>query len=198
MAAARSRRPAESARPPSPPPSPPDGAVGGRQSLQRPPDPAAAVAALYATNALSLIRLAHIMLGNRAAAEDVVQEAFCGLYRRWHHLADTSRAPGYLRTSVLNGCRSLLRQSPAQELGAAREPVVGSAESAVLASEERAAVIRALRKLPDRHREVLVLRYYLELPDHQIAADLEISPITVRSARRRALMSLRRLLKEDT
>ncbi|MHB1432108.1 MAG: RNA polymerase sigma factor [Streptosporangiaceae bacterium] len=151
------------------------------------------MAALYATNALSLIRLARIMLGNRAAAEDVVQEAFCGLYRRWHHLSDTCRAPGYLRTSVLNGCRSLPRQGQTQELGTAREPVVSSAESAVLASEEGAAVVRALRKLPDRHREVLVLRYYLELPDHQIAADLEIGPITVRSARRRALASLRRL-----
>ena len=54
--------------------------------------PAEAVTALYQVHALGLIRLAVVMLGDRAAAEDVVQEAFCGLYRRWHSLADTGKA----------------------------------------------------------------------------------------------------------
>src|ERR1700733_4256730 len=69
-------------------------------------DPGAAVTALYAEHALGLTRLAHVMLGSPAAAEDVVQEAFCGLYRRWPYLSDQAKALGYLRSSVLNGCRS--------------------------------------------------------------------------------------------
>src|SRR5215831_16431972 len=80
-------------------------------------DPAAAetaVTAIYQAHALGLIRLAHIMLGDRPSAEDVVQEAFCGLYRRWSHLADTGSALQYLRTSVLNGCRSVLRRRTGQ------------------------------------------------------------------------------------
>src|SRR5215475_11426788 len=77
---------------------------------------AAAVSALYARHALSLIRLAHIMLGSRQAAEDVVQEAFLGLYRRWAQLDDPSRALGYVRSSVLNGCRSALRRRRTVEL----------------------------------------------------------------------------------
>jgi DNA-directed RNA polymerase specialized sigma24 family protein len=85
----------------------------------RPPDPdltaaEAAVTAIYQAHALGLIRLAHIMLGDRPSAEDVVQEAFCGLYRRWFHLSDTDGALQYLRTSVLNGCRSVLRRRTGQ------------------------------------------------------------------------------------
>src|SRR5215471_17136491 len=70
----------------------------------------AAVTALYQAHALGLIRLAHVMLGDRASAEDVVQEAFCGLYRRWFALADAGSAIAYVRSSVLNGCRSVLRR----------------------------------------------------------------------------------------
>jgi DNA-directed RNA polymerase specialized sigma24 family protein len=64
------------------------------------------VTALYRAHALGLIRLAVVMLGDRPAAEDVVQEAFCGLYRRWHSLSDTAKALSYVRSSVINGCRS--------------------------------------------------------------------------------------------
>jgi DNA-directed RNA polymerase specialized sigma24 family protein len=79
------------------------GSAGSAEATQ-------AVTALYQAHALGLIRLAVVMLGDRAAAEDVVQEAFCGLYRRWHALADTERALGYLRSSVINGCRTALRR----------------------------------------------------------------------------------------
>jgi DNA-directed RNA polymerase specialized sigma24 family protein len=65
----------------------------------------AAVTALYQAHALGLTRLAHVMLGDASSAEDVVQEAFCGLYRRWGQLAQTDRALYYVRSSVLNGCR---------------------------------------------------------------------------------------------
>src|SRR5437762_6058732 len=72
--------------------------------------PAEAVTTLYQAHALGLIRLAVVMLGDRPAAEDVVQEAFCGLYRRWHSLADTGKALAYVRSSVINGCRTVLRR----------------------------------------------------------------------------------------
>ena len=68
------------------------------------------VTTLYREHALGLIRLAVVMLGDRPAAEDVVQEAFCGLYRRWHTLADPAKALAYARSSVINGCRSVLRR----------------------------------------------------------------------------------------
>jgi RNA polymerase sigma-70 factor (sigma-E family) len=158
----------------------------------------AAVTALYREHALSLIRLAHIMLGNRAGAEDVVHDAFCGLYRRWEHLADKDKALGYVRSSVLNGCRTALRRGRLASLVAAYQPSAISAEAAVLSSEERREVVLALRRLPERQREVLVLRYYLDLSDEQIAADLGISPSTIRSTRHRALASLERLLGEPS
>lgn len=159
-------------------------------------DRAAAVSALYAGHALGLIRLAHIMLGNRQAAEDVVQESFIGLYRRWSHLDDQAKALAYVRSSVLNGCRSQLRRQPAVELGGTDGPPAVSAESAVLTAEERREVIRALRRLPARQREVLALRFYLDLPDDQIAATMTISRSTVRSAAHRGLAALGRALRE--
>jgi hypothetical protein len=81
------------------------------------------VTALYHAHALGLIRLAHIMLGDRAAAEDVIQDAFCGLYRNWSRLADQAKALPYVRSSVLNGCRSALRRRrPVARLTRRAEP----------------------------------------------------------------------------
>jgi|SRR6266568_7016404 len=175
---------------------PEDECVASMPDWLEPDDPSVAVTALYHEHALSLIRLAHIMLGNRPGAEDVVHDAFCGLYRRWEHLADKEKALGYVRSSVLNGCRSALRRGRLQDRVTAYQPAVVSAEAAVLSSEERREVVLALRRLPARQREVLVLRYYLDLSDEQIAGDLGIRPGTVRSTRHRALASLERLLRE--
>ncbi len=161
-------------------------------------DPGVAVGTLYAQHALSLIRLAHIMLGSPAAAEDVVQEAFCGLYRRWPHLKDKSRALGYLRSSVLNGCRSVRRRGTALQLDEAHLAPVSAAENAVLTAEERLELACALRDLPARQREVIALRFFLDLTDEQIAETLRISRPGVRSAAHRGLMSLRRMLKETS
>jgi RNA polymerase sigma-70 factor (sigma-E family) len=157
---------------------------------------ATAVSELYASHALGLMRLAYIMLGNRQAAEDVVQEAFLGLYRRWPQLNEQAKALGYVRSSVLNGCRSELRRRPTAELEGWQGPPVISAESAVLTAEERSEIIHALRRLPDRQREVLVLRFYLDLPDTQIAAAMRIGQSTVRSAAHRGLAALGRALRE--
>jgi RNA polymerase sigma-70 factor (sigma-E family) len=160
--------------------------------------PAAAVTELYAGHALGLIRLAHIMLGDRQAAEDVVQDAFLGLYRRWQYLRDPAKALGYLRSSVLNGCRSELRRRPTAEWDGSHGPSATSAESAVLTAEERREIIHALRSLPHRQREVLVLRFYLDLPDDQIAVTMRISQSTVRSAAYRGLAALSRAVKETS
>ena len=162
------------------------------------PPAAEAVTVLYQAHALGLIRLAVVMLGDRAAAEDVVQEAFCGLYRRWHSLSDSGKALSYVRSSVINGCRTVLRRRRRQSAGVAGEPPGESAESAALISEEHRQVLTAIRRLPARQREVLVLRFYLDLDEAEIAASMRISRGTVKSTTSRALAALGRLLGEHS
>jgi RNA polymerase sigma-70 factor (sigma-E family) len=160
--------------------------------------PAEAVTALYQAHALGLIRLAVVMLGDRAAAEDVVQEAFCGLYRRWHSLADTGKALSYVRSSVINGCRTVLRRRLRQQGVAAvtGDPPGESAETVALIGEEHRQVLAAVRRLPARQREVLVLRFYLDLDEEETAASMRISRGTVKSTTSRALAALGRILGE--
>jgi RNA polymerase sigma-70 factor (sigma-E family) len=171
---------------------------------QPPPGADTCVTELYQAHALGLIRVAYLMLGERQAAEDVVQEAFAGLYRRWDKLSDPGKALPYVRSSVLNGCRTQLRRhgrapavTAAAGLADAALPVV-SPESAVLSAEQRRSVLRALRQLPPRQREVLVLRFYLDLSEPEIAAAMGIGPSTVRSTAHRALGALGRLLEEPS
>lgn len=161
------------------------------------PDAGAALTGLYREHALRLIRLAYVMLGDRQAAEDVVQDAFAGLYRRWGRLTDHTKALHYLRSSVLNGCRTAIkRKRPVLELVDV-DPAVTSAETAVLAGEQQRHVMRAIRRLPARQREALVLRFYLDEPDAEIARLMGIRESTVRSTTHRALAALGRLLKEE-
>jgi RNA polymerase sigma-70 factor (sigma-E family) len=160
------------------------------------PAPAEAVTALYRAHALGLIRLAVVMLGDRPAAEDAVQEAFCGLYRRWHHLSDTGKALSYVRSSVINSCRTVLRRRRRQA-GLAGDPPGESAEAMALIGEEHRQVLAAIRRLPARQREVLVLRFYLDLDEGEIAASMRISRGTVKSTTSRALAALGRILGEE-
>jgi RNA polymerase sigma-70 factor (sigma-E family) len=176
------------------------GGAGASVLQSRPAaDARAAVAGLYEVQAIGLIRLALVMLGDRAAAEDVVQDAFVGLFRRWPSLQDPGKALVYVRSAVLNGCRTQLR---ARSRVAGRPlpdmPAVSSAEHEVLVAERHREVLAALRKLPDRQREALLLRYYLDLPAPEIAACMGISQGTVKSTTSRALAALARLLREDT
>jgi RNA polymerase sigma-70 factor (sigma-E family) len=156
----------------------------------------AGVKALYAQHAAGLIRLAYVMLGDRAGAEDVVQDAFYGLYRHWDRLADQRNALYYVRSSVLNGCRTALRRRALGRRLEVYQPPSVSAEAAVLSIEERHQVMRAVRGLPSRQREALVLRFYLELPDEEIAQIMGVRPSTVRSATHRALWALGQALEE--
>ena len=181
------------------------GAAGAVPALDpgwpsRGPDASAewAVTALYEAHATALIRLAYLMLGDRASAEDVVQEAFCGLYRRWDRLRDAASADSYLRSSVLNGSRSALRHRSARSASLPDQPPAASAEAVVVGSEERQDVVRAVRRLPHRQREVLVLRFYCDMPDEQIAREMGIRQSTVRSAAHRAVEALGRILEETS
>jgi RNA polymerase sigma factor (sigma-70 family) len=155
-----------------------------------------AVTALYAEHALGLTRLAHVMLGDRPAAEDVVHDAFAGLYRNWHRLEDQARAQAYLRTSVLNGCRTVLRRAGRSPVFHVVEHEPGP-EISILASADRAAVLAALRGLPDRQREALVLRFYLDLPDAEIAGAMSVGESTVRSTIHRGLAAVARILAKE-
>lgn len=164
-----------------------------------PPDALEGVTALYREHALGLIRLAVVMLGDRPAAEDVVQDAFAGLYRRWHTLTDTGKALSYVRSSVLNGSRSVLRKRSRPRL-APGDPATApsSPEAEALLSEEHREVLDAIRRLPDRQREALVLRFYAGLGEEDIARSMGISRGTVKSTTSRALAALRRTLGDQS
>lgn len=156
------------------------------------------VASLFRAHGLELIRTAVLLTGDRAAAEDIVQDAFLGLHRALPRLRDEGRIAGYLRISVVNGCRSALRaRRRASIMRVEHEPPAWSAESAVMADEDRRAVIAAIARLPQRTREVIVLRYFLDLPHEEIAAALGISRGTVSSTISRALDRLGRDLQES-
>jgi RNA polymerase sigma-70 factor (sigma-E family) len=173
-------------------------------------DAAGAVTALYQAHAVGMIRLALIMVGDRGVAEDVVQEAFFGLYRRWGRLADSDRALTYVRSSVLNGCRNVLRQrsrNERQERAAAGGGPAGfsrpgsaveSAEATALIGEEHRQVLDAIRALPSRQREALVLRFYLDMSEGEAARAMGVSKGTVKSATSRAVAAVGRLLQEES
>ena len=146
---------------------------------------------LYRAQRLSLLRLAVLLVDDRAAAEDVVQDAFLGLHRRWHAV-DPAAAAGYLRTSVVNGARSQLRRRGVarRHLRVAEPDEAPSADLAVLLTEEHREVVEAMRRLPRRQREVLVLRYWSELSEAEIAAALGVARGTVKSSASRALAAL--------
>jgi RNA polymerase sigma-70 factor (sigma-E family) len=156
------------------------------------------VTALFQAHAPGLVRLAMLMLGEQPAAEDVVQDAFLGLYRRWGSLADPGRALSYVRSSVLNGCRDALRKSARRHRIELIEQSTASAEASVLLAEEHREVLRALRRLPGRQREAVVLRYCLELPEAEAADAMNVSRGTVKSAASRGRAALGRILKEGS
>lgn len=154
---------------------------------------------LYREHALGLIRFALLLTGDRTAAEDLVQDAFLGLHRQWGAVRDPDRVLGYLRTAIINRSRSLYRRRlVARAFNAEPAPPAGSAEAAVLASEDRRAVYAAVSKLPRRQREVLALKYFLDLSEMEIASILRISRGTVASTSSRALAALARQLREES
>ena len=155
----------------------------------------AALVDLYRAQRLPLLRLAVLLTDDRGTAEDVVQDAFLALQRRWHAV-DPAAAAGYLRTSVVNGVRSLHRRRlvARRHLHAATPEDVPPADLALLLTEDQREVVTALRTLPRRQREVLVLRYWSDLSEAEIADTLGIARGTVKSSASRALASLQKSL----
>jgi RNA polymerase sigma-70 factor (sigma-E family) len=174
----------------------PGWADADNDAVDRETDASEAVTVIYQTHALGLTRLAFLMLGDRQTAEDVVQEAFCGLYRAWGRMSDHANALGYVRTSVLNGSRSALRRSR-RVPRPLTVPPAASAEATVLAGERQRETIIALRRLPPRQREAVVLRYFAELSEQETALAMGVSPGTVKSTTSRALAALARMLQEE-
>jgi RNA polymerase sigma-70 factor (sigma-E family) len=152
-----------------------------------------AVTDLFRAHHLELVRLALLMTGDLAAAEDVVQDAFEQLHRRWPGLRQPGSGLAYVRSSVLNGCRSMHRRARVARKHAAQlaEPPSAGADAG-----ERSDLVAALLALPRRQREVLVLRYYADLDVAEIAGTLRIGPSAVRSTAARGLDALARALKE--
>ena len=171
--------------------------LGGRAGLARPESgAAAAVTDLFRDHHLELVRLALVMVGDLATAEDVVQDAFERLHRGWRGLRQPSSSLAYVRSSVLNGCRSVHRRAAVARKHVPRlaQHPGAHGEDPASAAGVRGELAAALRLLPRRQREVLVLRYYLDLDVAEIAATLRISPSAVRATNTRGLAALARAL----
>jgi RNA polymerase sigma-70 factor (sigma-E family) len=154
------------------------------------------VTQLYHAHRLSLVRLAILLVDDQATAEDVVQDAFAGLYQRWGRLIDVGKALGYLRTAVVNNARSVLRRrQTARKYVVPYQPDAASAESEAMLAAEHREVLDALNRLAPRQREVLVLRYWSEMSETEIAETLGISRGAVKSTASRAMDALEKLLE---
>ena len=157
-----------------------------------------AVTAMYSTHYRSLVRLAALLVRDVATAEEVVQDSFIAMHGAWRRLRDNDKALSYLRQSVVNRSRSVLRHRVVVDRNAPKPaPDMPSAEQGALSQVERRAVVTALRSLPPRQREALVLRYYGDLSEAQIATTMGISRGAVKSHTARAIASLRAVLEME-
>jgi len=155
-----------------------------------------AMVRLYRRNFTALVRLATFLVRDTATAEEVVQDAFINMHRGWHRLRDEENALAYLRQAVVNRARSVLRHRVIVERNAPKAmPDLPSAEDGAISMFERSAVIAALRDLPGRQREALILRYYADLSEAEIAAAMGISKGSVKSHTARGMMALRAALE---
>ncbi|MFC3995484.1 SigE family RNA polymerase sigma factor [Nocardiopsis sediminis] len=158
-----------------------------------------AVTQLYSAHYRPLVRLATLLVRDYATAEEVVQDAFVAMHGAWRRLRDPNKALSYLRQSVVNRARSVLRHRAVVEKHAPKAlPDAPSAEHGALGELERAAVIEAIRRLPTRQREAIVLRYYGDLSEAQIADSMGISRGAVKSHTARGIAALRSVLEQTT
>lgn len=164
------------------------GRADGRQEVAV---PVRDIAELFRAHHVSLVRLALLMLGDRTSAEDIVQDVYARLQRRLRKQADPpADLPAYARAAVLNACRTLLRRRALMRRFVESPQPVWSAENDVLIAEDRRRVLRALDRLAPRQREAIILRYYLDLSQAEIAASMGVSPGTVKSTLSRGLTAL--------
>ncbi len=175
-------------------------AIGrGRVEIRRDDE----IAALFTVQYLPLCRLAYVLMGDAARAEDIVQEAFLRTFASWGRIRQPERAAAYLRRSVVNLCRSGLRHRPVERRGNTlayqreRQDVSGWVSGWDEGTAVAQTVLEAVRSLPPRQRATVVLRYYLDLSEAEIAATLETSPGTVKSQLAKARAHLARSLAEQ-
>jgi RNA polymerase sigma-70 factor (sigma-E family) len=175
----------------------PSGPPGDFPAARAAQDADRAVTALYSAHYRSLVRLAVLLVRDMAAAEELVQDAFVATHSAWRKLADSDQALCYLRQSVVNRCRSLLRHRlVVDKITPKLAPDMAGSEHEAIIQFERSAVLAALQALPARQREVLVLRYYADLSEAQIASAMGISKGAVKSHTARAISSLRTKLRQ--
>jgi RNA polymerase sigma-70 factor (sigma-E family) len=152
------------------------------------------VSDLFSLHHRRLVGLASLLVDDRRAAEDVVQEAFAGLYRRWRHLRDPDAAVAFLNRAVVNGGRDALRRK--RRAGAAvlqlvpRSELLKSAEQSAVDQAEHERLWSAVTALPTRQRQVLVLRYYLDQSEAEIADTLGVSRGSVKKHASRGIAAL--------
>ena len=159
-----------------------------------------AIAELYAAHWAGLVRLAWLLVRDDQLAEEVTQDAFIAVHGSWRSLRDHQRAAAYLRRAVVNGARSSLRHRGVEQRYVARQQQEGAAygsrpapgpEEQALEHESHDDMIRALGQLSQRQREVLTMRYYLDLSEAEIADALGISAGSVKAHAHRGLAALR-------
>ena len=138
----------------------------------------------------ALLRYAHVLTGDRARAEDLVQGALASSYRHWSRLSARGDVDAYVRRAVLNAHLNRWRRVGRRESLVA-EPPEGALPDGVDRLADRDAVWRALATLPPRQRAVLVLRFYEDLTEAGVAAELGISVGTVKSQTSKGLTKLR-------
>ena len=156
-----------------------------------------AVEQLYAANWRQLVRLSVLLVRDQGTAEEVVQDAFIELHGRWGRLRDHDKALAYLRQTVVNRSRSVLRHRAVVHKYAERDRpdlVTPGADTDVARHAQRDVVLLALGELPTRQREVVALRYYLDLSEAEIADTLGISRGAVKSHASRGLAALKTTL----
>jgi RNA polymerase sigma-70 factor (sigma-E family) len=157
-----------------------------------------AVTELYSMHYRGLVRLATLLLRDVPTAEEVVQDAFVAMHDGWHRLRNGENALAYLRQAVVNRSRSVLRHRTVVDRNLQKAPPdMPSAEHGALTLLERSAVVEALRKLPERQREAIVLRYYADLSEAEIAATMGISRGAVKSHTARGMSALRVTLEQE-
>ncbi|MFZ0667369.1 MAG: SigE family RNA polymerase sigma factor [Acidimicrobiales bacterium] len=148
-----------------------------------------------------LCRLAGLLLGDSAGAEEVVQEAFLRTFSGWWRVRHPERAQWYLRKSVVNLCRSRLRRRGTEERGnrttwaeEVSRPGSGTPEQ----SDDSMLLAEHVRRLPARQRDAVILRYYEDLPEAEIARILGCAVGTVKSQLAKARTTLAKTISEGS
>lgn len=146
----------------------------------------------YRAHYRSLLGLAALLLDDTASCEDVVQEAFIRVHSARNRVRDPEKTLAYLRQTVVNLSRSALRRRIlGLKLLSKPMPDMASAEEGAYDQLERDALIKAMRGLQRRQREVLVLRYFADMTEAQVAETLGISLGSVKAYGSRGIAALR-------